>query len=214
MDKKEIASGLLKIANTLDNMGLMEEANIVDRVAKKIVVSENPKYPRINVDKARRIMPTGDYTKDIITYKSLIYDSYHDKNDKFVKGGIEPYKTLAYNFKIRAIEKLEKEKSTQEAKAFESQANRIKYDFEDDIPDINEMTTTKLTLPLNAYLAKYGITDYYGNLSPNIENLEQLNTQWFNFKQYLLEKTKSKSFIPYLSSQLSKTYNILKAKFE
>jgi len=63
-------------------------------------------------------------------------------------------------------------------------------------------------------LAKYGITDYYGNLSPNIENLEQLNTEWFNFKQNLLEKLKSKSFIPYLSTQLSKTYNILKAKFE
>ena len=76
------------------------------------------------------------------------------------------------------------------------------------------MFDDKLTLSLNEYLTKYGITDYNGNLSQNIENLPQLNTEWYNFKQYLLGKLNKKDFDTYLSTQLSKTYNILKAKFE
>lgn len=213
MNKKVIARGLIKLANTLDNMNLIVEANIVDRVAKKIVVSANPKYPSMNEDVARRKMPTGDYTSDIITYKSLIYSTYYDKDGKYTKHGIEPYKTFAYNFKLRAIQKL-KETSAQEAKAFGNQANRIKYDFEDDIQDVNTMFDNKLSLSLNEYLTKYGITDYSGNLNQDIENLTQLNTAWYNFKQYLLGKLNKKDFDVYLSTQLSKTYNILKAKFE
>ena len=211
--KKEIVDKLIKVANNLDSLGYMREANIVDRVAKKIVVSVNPKYTSMTEDEARAKMPTGDYTSDIITYKSLIDNTYYDKDYNYTKGGIEPYRTLANNFKLRTITKL-KEKSTQEAKAFQNQANRIKYDFENDIQDVNEMFDNKLTLSLNEYLTKYGITDYNGNLSQNIENLPQLNTEWYNFKQYLLGKLNKKDFDIYLSTQLSKTYNILKAKFE
>ena len=211
--KKEIVDKLIKVANNLDSLGYMREANIVDRVAKKIVVSANPEYPSMTVNEARAKIPTGDYTSDIITYKSLIADTYFDIDNNYTKKGIEPYKTLAHNFKLRAITKLQ-EKSTQEAKAFQNQANRIKYDFENDTLDVNEMFDDKLTLSLNEYLTKYGITDYNGNLSQNIENLPQLNTEWYNFKQYLLGKLNKKDFDTYLSTQLSKTYNILKAKFE
>jgi len=41
MEKRFIADELIKVANVLDDMGLTKEANSVDRIARKIVVSEN-----------------------------------------------------------------------------------------------------------------------------------------------------------------------------
>ena len=45
--KKEIVDKLIKVANNLDSLGYMREANIVDRVAKKIVLSANPEVKRV-----------------------------------------------------------------------------------------------------------------------------------------------------------------------
>jgi hypothetical protein len=42
MKRKFITNELIKVANSLDEMGLNKEANSLDKIAQKIVVSENP----------------------------------------------------------------------------------------------------------------------------------------------------------------------------
>lgn len=39
---KNLVNELVKVANSLDNMGLNKEANSLDKIARKIVVSANP----------------------------------------------------------------------------------------------------------------------------------------------------------------------------
>ena len=79
--KKEIVDKLIKVANNLDSLGYMREANIVDRVAKKIVVSANPEVDILSLGQALSIPVTGDYAKDILNYKKLkkSYKQHFDK---------------------------------------------------------------------------------------------------------------------------------------
>ena len=72
--KKEIVDKLIKVANNLDSLGYMREANIVDRVAKKIVVSANPEYiSKVSLDEAARLKFTANYVDDILKYKKLSF---------------------------------------------------------------------------------------------------------------------------------------------
>ena len=55
--KKDLIIQLVKVANNLDEMGFSKEANILDKIASKIVVSQRP---------------TGKYTEDIKQFKALM----------------------------------------------------------------------------------------------------------------------------------------------
>ena len=57
---KNLVSELVKVANSLDNMGLSKEANSLDKIARKIVVS--------------KVISGGDYKTDIEFYKQLFLD--------------------------------------------------------------------------------------------------------------------------------------------
>lgn len=58
---KDLIIQLVKVANNLDEMGFSKEANRLDKIARK-VISQNS-VPE----------PERDYTKDIQTYKNLLY---------------------------------------------------------------------------------------------------------------------------------------------
>ena len=101
--KKEIVDKLIKVANNLDSLGYMREANIVDRVAKKIVLSANPEVIRLQKGEASSIVPSGDYATDIANYKRLYYSGYYDAYNKYNKEGYNYYLNLAKNFYIKAL---------------------------------------------------------------------------------------------------------------
>jgi len=71
---KNLASEIIRIANSLDVMGFVKEANSLDKIARK-VISEDASIPE----------PENDYTKDIQTYKRLVFeDATNTKRaDKF-----------------------------------------------------------------------------------------------------------------------------------
>jgi len=65
---KNLFSELIKVANVLDEMGLVKEANNLDKIARKIVVSETTLYGYahdINVYKS--------YFKAGVRYNNQIY---------------------------------------------------------------------------------------------------------------------------------------------
>ena len=67
---KNLVSELVKVANSLDNMGLSKEANSLDKIARKIVVS--------------KVESSSDYTADIQFYKNLFRDNLlHSATDLF-----------------------------------------------------------------------------------------------------------------------------------
>lgn len=205
MDKKEIASGLLKIANTLDNMGLMEEANIVDRVAKKIVVSENPEIKRLQKGEAQSLVPSGDYPTDIQNYKRLYYSGYYDARDEYNKSGFSYYLNLAKNFYLRAMQLY---KDSPKQKAFQYQADRIRTDIKQNYTDINDNLYAEKDKPLNYYLKKYDLVDDFGNRKESINNINTFNARWNNLlKDPAISKNGD---INYLREQLNNTKYLLK----
>ena len=67
---KNLVSELVKVANSLDNMGLSKEANSLDKIARKIVVS--------------KVESVSDYRTDIEFYKSLFLNRrLQDATDLF-----------------------------------------------------------------------------------------------------------------------------------
>ena len=67
---KNLVSELVKVANSLDNMGLSKEANSLDKIARKIV--------------AEKYQSSSDYRTDIEGYKSLFLNRrLQDATDLF-----------------------------------------------------------------------------------------------------------------------------------
>lgn len=66
---KDLIIKLVKVANNLDEMGFSKEANHLDKIASKIVVS---------------FTSTGIYKDDINQYKNLYLNKKYDEADKFV----------------------------------------------------------------------------------------------------------------------------------
>ena len=75
---KDLVNELVKVANSLDNMGLAKEANSLDKIARKIVVSDNRiLYDVSSEDAAKKLeQRTGKYSSDIWRYKSLYSAGY------------------------------------------------------------------------------------------------------------------------------------------
>ena len=67
---KNLVSELVKVANSLDNMGLSKEANSLDKIARKIVVS--------------KVESGSDYRTDIENYKAFFKNNQlQDATDLF-----------------------------------------------------------------------------------------------------------------------------------
>ena len=204
--KKEIVDKLIKVANNLDSLGYMREANIVDRVAKKIVLSANPEVIRLQKGEASSIVPSGDYATDIANYKRLYYNGYYDAFDKFNEKGYSYYLNLAKNFYINALKKYE---GYTKHRVFIAQAERIRkdiklgaYHIEANVDIVNK------NKPLNYYLKKYNLVDDNGYRKQDVDNIVTFNTRWNNLlKEPDFVNYKYKE---YLNNQLDATETILK----
>jgi len=197
MEKRFIADELIKVANVLDEMGLTKEANSVDRIARKIVVSENESLWSIDTPgEAKHFSErTGDYTKDIIRYKSL-----YDK-------GYKQEATNLYNSVVNAW--FNNPYSDLQKKKFKLQAERIRSDIDKRIIDINEEVNVERKFSLNEYLYKAGITDYYGKLLPDIKDKQTLRNLWLNKLPQYFPYYFDNSNTNLRRKQLSITFNML-----
>jgi len=208
--KKEIVDKLIKVANNLDSLGYMREANIVDRVAKKIVVSANPEYiSKVSLDEAARLKFTANYVDDILKYKKLsfLYFKLNSENKLKDMQLIGAYKKSL----LDAVKKTQKFTSEQKI-AFLAQAERIDEDYRRGFPDINEQMGDETTVSLNEYLVKYRIAYYEGGLYKDITDRATFNERWNQFLKDPVIMKQRKLFPQYLRIQLNSTYKILTAK--
>lgn len=208
MNKREIASGLIKLANTLDNMGLMQEANIVDRVAKKIVVSANPVINLLSLGQALSIPVTGNYKEDIVNYKKLLSSYYsHERKKTLDIDDLQKFKTLVNKF----ISTIKQKYQGDQYSAFYNQAKRIQYDLENNLSDINENIGANQE-SLNEFLILYSIADAYGNLDEDIKSRAEFNKRWNEF----MNDSRVKQIVDRVGDKITKslgyTYKILTAK--
>ena len=198
--KKEIVDKLIKVANNLDSLGYMREANIVDRVAKKIVVSQ---YKFLSESEARYIKITNNYITDINNYKNLINSAYRDDKPKKL------YLDIAKDL-LNAVETRSKY-DERTKKVFKLQADRILYDASNNYTDINIALSNDKTKPLNYYLMKHKITDFRGFLLDDIFDKRELDKR---FKAMKADPDISGTLDEkYFIKQLGDTYNILKSRF-
>ena len=183
---KDIVNKLIKVANNLDSLGYMEEANIVDRMAKKIVVSQ---YKFLSESEARYIKITNNYITDINNYKNLINSAYRDDKPKKL------YLDIAKDL-LNAVETRSKY-DERTKKVFKLQADRILYDASNNYTDIN--------------IALSNDTDFRGFLLDEISDKRELDKR---FKAMKADPDISGTLDEkYFIKQLGDTYNILKSRF-
>ncbi len=211
---KNIINSLIKVANNLDSLGYMEEANIVDRVAKKIVVSANPDFiTRVSLDEAARLKFTGVYADDIYSYKKLSF-LYHKLNRENKLNDMR----LIGAYKNSLLDAVKKSKKwyDEEKNAFLAQADRIDNDHIRGLNalEINETMGDKSTVSLNEYLAKYNIVDYNGNLYDDITDQATFNSRWNQFLRDPIVIKQRKKYPGYFRTQLNNTYKILAASLK
>ncbi len=211
MNKRDLASGLLKIANTLDNMGLIVEANIVDRVAKKIVVSKNPVVKFLKNNEIPSAV-TGDYLTDITNIKNMLYTAFKDENDNQRKNADQ--KMISKARTLLDLVQNSNMYTKQEQKVFGLQASRIYKDYSEDQTPINNKLGDETTESLNEYLFKFGITDRMGNLNSSITDMSDFNKRWNSFKNQPIIMKQISEFPDYMKVQLGRTYKMLTAKFQ
>ena len=211
MNKREIASGLIKLANTLDNMGLMQEANIVDRVAKKIVVSKNPEVKFLQNNEIPSAV-TGNYLIDITNIKNMLYTAFVDVNNNQRKNVDQNMISRASTL-FDLVQKSDKY-TKQQHRVFGLQASRIYKDYSENRVPINNQLGDKTTESLNEYLFKFGITDQIGNLDSSIIDMSDFNKRWNSFKNQPIIKKQISEFPNYMKLQLGRTYKMLTAKFQ
>jgi len=206
--KKEIINGLIKVANNLDLLGYKEEANIVDRVAKKIVVSKNPEINLLSLGQALSIPVTGDYTTDIVNYKKLLSSYYsHERNKKLNNDDLQKFKTLVKKFISTVKLKYEGDQYS----AFYNQAKRIQFDLENNLEDINK-NIGENTESLNEFLRLYRIADEYGDLDDEIKSRAEFNKRWNKFMNDFRVKQIVDRAGDKITKSLGYTYKILTAK--
>ncbi len=175
---KYLISELLKVANSLDNMGFFKEAISLDKIAGKVVLSANPVVRNVSKPFER----TGTYAIDIQNYKSLFNSAYYDRGERVSK----PYPKIlqfATNLYNSVVNDPRSPYSKQEKEAFKQQAARIRIDIENDVVDINEndgIVQGKQNYSLNDDLVRNKITDYNGKLLPNIKTRKQLRGLFSN----------------------------------
>ena len=195
---KDLVNELVKVANSLDNMGLAKEANSLDKIARKIVVSDNRiLYDVSSEDAAKKLeQRTGKYSSDIWRYKSLYSAGYKQQASNLYNSVVNAWFNNPY--------------SNAEKKQFKLQAERIRSDDDARIKDINEEVDNVGKQSLNEYLYKAKITDYDGKLLSEIKDKQTLRARWFkNFVPYFSAYFKDPSLSPIRSKQFTQTFNML-----
>ena len=126
MEKRFIADELVKVANVLDDMGLTKEANSVDRIARKIVVSVNDSLYEIRDESDAKLLEErdGNFRTDIWRYKSLYSAGYKQEATNLYNSVVNAWFNNPY--------------SDLQKKKFKLQAERIRSDIDKGIVDINE----------------------------------------------------------------------------
>ena len=175
---KDLISELLKVANSLDNIGFLKEAISLDKIAGKVVLSANP----VVQDVSKPFERTGIYATDIQNYKSLFNSAYYDRGVKVSKPyqKIAQYATNLYN---SVVNDPRSPYTKQQKEAFKQQAARIRWDIENYYVDVNEndgILRNKKEFSLNELLVRNKITDYDGKLLPNIKTRKQLRALFSN----------------------------------
>lgn len=155
---KNLASEIIDVANSLDAIGFVKEANSLDKIARKVI-------SQVEVPE-----PEGDYTKDIQTYKRLLYADINNPTPalEFYKKVIDknyltPQQQFAFSAQTERLGKMRKMKEEDRSKVNELLYNTTKkYKLDD--PTIGETdfeknwTNSKLTKDLNsASLDTYNI---------------------------------------------------------
>ncbi len=207
---KNIINNLIRVANNLDSLGYMEEANIVDRVAKKIVVSANPEVDILSFGQALSIPVTGDYAKDILNYKKLTKSYKQHFDEKTLNNDDQDkFKKIIERF----LKKIKNIYDDQHYNAFYNQAMRIRYDIDNNLEDIN-ISLGKDQESLNEFLSLYDIVDYNGQLYDNIKTKSEFNKRWNNFMNDPRVNKIIKRAGDKITKSLSYTYNLLTSKLK
>jgi hypothetical protein len=175
--KKELAVNLIKIANHLDSQGFIKEANSLDKIARKIVISAD-----YSTD------PAGNYNTDIKNYQDMV------KAKKNERGWAA---TLIDNQMNAFIQKIPQLYQSPQKEAFLLQAKNIKHSLE------NNLDTQQLNTELYSLLRSTGIVDKSTNklvytnrdmfrskwmelIQPNFNLLDRAEAQWLTNKYNLI----------------------------
>ena len=206
---KNLFSELIKVANVLDEMGIVKEANNLDKIARKIVVSYNPTVHNYGSDDLKKISQiSGIYSKDIANYKSIIWSAYHDEKGNFIKSPYPDALQLASNLYNSVVNAWFRNPYTSEQRrVFKLQADNIRNTISGNFDDSNnEIYKGK---SLNDILVGAGIVDYYGKLKSNIKSKHILRQYWFAMLKNNFPKVQNGSFE---ARNLSNTFNMLAMK--
>jgi hypothetical protein len=129
---KDLASEIIKVANSLDALGFVKEANSLDNIARKVI-------SQVAVPE-----PARDYTKDILTYKKLLYQDIDNPTPakEFLrkvmdKNYLSPQQSFAFSAQTERLGKMRKMTEENRSKVNELLYNKVqKYDL--DKPNISE----------------------------------------------------------------------------
>ena len=147
---KDLASQIIRVANSLDIMGFVKEANSLDKIAQKIVVSYY-------------YSPNGNYKEDIENYKSIISDFQTEEyaaNKKIIDRDATKFLNLIKTYGDYDLET---------TKAFLEQAKSIRNEI------YGGLDGTKLNDKLFLLLKKNSILDNHNNI--NVDELT-LSDKW------------------------------------
>ena len=175
--KKELAVNLIKIANHLDSQGFIKEANSLDRIARKIVISAD-----YNTD------PAGNYNTDIKNYQDMVKAK---KNERGFAA------TLIDNQMNDFLEKIPQLYQSPQKEAFMLQVRNIKHALE------NNLNTQELNTKLYSLLRSTRIVDKSTNklvytnrdmfrskwmdlIQPNFNLKDRAEAQWLTNKYNLI----------------------------
>ena len=147
---KDLASEIIRIANSLDVMGFVKEANSLDNIARKVI-------SQVTVPE-----PEGNYTKDIQTYKELLYADIDNPTPatEFLRkvhkaNYLTPQQAFAFDAQVERLIGISKMSEKDRSKVNELLYNTTKkYKLDD--PGISETdfeknwTNSKLTKKMNS----------------------------------------------------------------
>jgi hypothetical protein len=182
--KKDLVIELIKVANSLDNMGLNKEASNLDKIARKIVVSEAGHY---NLPKT--------YKESIDHYKYLISMFQDEANSEKKKEWAQEATWF-----LQDIQKADSSLYTDSQKStFKDQAAAIRNSIYGNLND--NVLNDKLAMLLKAsgYAVSQGVilgsedikvfTDYWiNNIQPEFEISNRNIAKWLSSKFLIYKK--------------------------
>ena len=175
---KDLASKLIKIANSLDDIGYFKEANSLTKIAQKFVISYST-------------FPSGDYKKDIENYKEIItkFQELQDNNaNYFEKDPVAQSATIFLNM-------IKETYPPQKGEVFLTQAKNIRNEIYGKLDGDNLNNKLYNLLNSNGMIDKnqnptFSLADFKKRWKQNIEPKFDISTpniaKWLENKFNLL----------------------------